>query len=98
MRFVTVNLSCVQREMERERAAGARLAGHAHEAGMAAHHVIDDSETETGALRPGPGVGLDPVKLAEDLALQARRHADAAIGDADDAVAVLTVDGDHDLA
>src|SRR4030081_1713900 len=92
MRFVTVNLSSVQREMERERAAATRLAVDAPEAGMAAHDVIDDREPEAGALRPRPRVGLDAVELAEDLALQPRRDANAAIGDPHHAVAVLTID------
>ena len=65
--------------MERERAAAARLAVDAHEAAVTAHHVIDDGEPEAGALRTRPGVGLDAVELPEDLALQARRDADAVI-------------------
>ena len=81
--------------MERERAAAAGLAVDAHEAAVAAHHVIDDREPEAGALRARPGVGLDAIELAEDLALQPRRDADAAIGDADDAVAVLAIDLDR---
>src|SRR5947209_3851394 len=98
MRFVTVNLSCVQREMERECAAATRLALDPHEAGVAAHDVVDDGEAEAGALRTGSGVGLDAVELAEDLALQPGRHADAAVGDANHSVGAFAVDSDSDLA
>ena len=68
--------------MQRERAAAAGLAVDAHEAAVAAHHVVDDREAEAGALRAGSRVGLNPIELAEDLALQPRRNADAAVGHA----------------
>src|ERR1700752_2667163 len=98
MRFVTVGLSCMQREMERERTAASRLAVDAHEAAMAAHHVFDDGKPEAGALRARSGVGLDPEKLSEDLAREAHRDADPVVAHADDAVAVAAVDLDLDLA
>src|SRR3954465_4769243 len=88
MRLVTVGLSCIQREVQRESAAASRLAVDADEAAVPAHHMIDDGEPETGALRPGPGVGLNPEELAEDLPLHARRDADAVFADADDPEAV----------
>src|SRR5579864_2643200 len=72
IRFVTVGLSCVQREMKREGAAAPRLALHAHEPAVAAHHVVDDREPEPGALRARAGVGLHAEELPEDLPLQPR--------------------------
>src|SRR5438046_7978608 len=66
MRFVTVGLSCMQREVERERAAAPGLAVDAHEAVVAAHHVIDDREPEARALRARAGVGLNPEELRAD--------------------------------
>src|SRR4029078_7178889 len=98
MRFVTVGLSCMQREVEREGAAAPGLAVDAHEAAVAAHHVVDNREAEAGALRAGPGIGLNPEELREDLALEARRNADAAIAHADDAEAADTRNLDLDLA
>src|SRR5262245_38493313 len=97
IRFVKGDVSCVEREMEGERAAAPRLAVDPHEAAVGPHHVVDDGEPEAGALRPGAGVGLDAIELLEDLALQARRDADAAIADVDDAVAVERADFDRDL-
>src|SRR5690349_8089950 len=98
MRFVTVGLFCMQGEMERERAAATRLAVDAHEAAVAAHHVVDDRQPQPRSLRAGPGVGLDPEELSEDLPLEARRDADAAVAHADDAVAVGARDLDLDVA
>src|SRR3989442_14134997 len=98
MRFVTVGLSCLQREVERKRAAASRLAVDADEAAMAAHHVVDDGKPEAGALRPRAGVGLNPEELPEDFTLEPRRDADAVIADADDAVAVDAIDLDFDRA
>src|SRR5262249_12860864 len=98
MRFVTVGLSSVQREMQREGAPRARRAADAHQTAVASHHVIDDREAEPGALRPRSGVGLHAVELAEDLAVQPRGNADAAIGHAHEAVTVLASDVDLDLA
>src|SRR2546430_7918773 len=98
MRFVTVGLSCMQREVERERAAAPGLAVDAHEAVVAAHHVIDDREPEARALRPRAGVGLNPEELREDPALETRRDADAAVAHADDAEAAGARDLDFDLA
>src|SRR5213078_2617422 len=98
IRFVTVEFSCEQREEQRERAAASRLALDAHESAMSAHHVVDDREPEAGALRTRAGVGLNPEELAEDPALQPARDADAAIDDADRAVAVHRLDLDGDLA
>src|SRR6185369_7846352 len=98
MRFVTVNLSCVEREMERERAAAPGLAVDPHEAAMSAHDVVDDGEPEAGALRSRSGVGLHTIELAEDLALQPQRHADAAVGNPYDAVASVAIDVDGDFA
>ena len=62
----------MQREMERERTAASRLAVDAHEAAMAAHHVVDDGEAEPGALRARSGIGLNPEEFSEYLALEAR--------------------------
>src|SRR4249920_3337958 len=98
MRFVTVSLSCLQREMERERAAAARLAFDANEAAMTAHHVIDDGKAQAGPLWTRPGVGLDAVELPEDFTLQARRDADAVIGNPDHAVSGFAIDLDQNLA
>src|SRR6185437_7958918 len=98
IRFVTVALSCIQREVKRECTTAAGLAVDAHEPAMSAHHVFDDRQSEAGALRPRPGVGLDAVELAEDAALQPRGDADAAIADAYAAVAVDRVDVDEHVA
>src|SRR3954468_1929054 len=97
MRFVTVNLSSVQREMKRERTAAARLALDADESAMAAHDMVDDRQPETGALRTRAGIGLDAIELPEDLALEPRRDADASVGDAHDAITVFGIDRDRDL-
>ena len=49
----------MKREMQGKRTATARLAVDPDEAVMRPHHVIDDGEAETGALRAAAGVGLD---------------------------------------
>src|SRR5262245_20552402 len=98
MRFVTVGLSCIQREVKRERAAASGLAVDAHEAVVAPHHVVDDGEPEARALRARAGVGLNPEELREDLALEPRRDADAAVANADDAEVAGARDLDLDLA
>src|SRR5437867_3124530 len=98
MRFVTVSLPCVERELQRERAAASRLAVHANGPAMPAHDVIDNGESEAGALRPGPGIGLDAEELAEDLALHPHGNADPAVADADDPEAVGAPDLDGDVA
>src|SRR5256885_8964703 len=98
MRFVTVALSCVQGEVERERTAPARLAVDAHEAAVAPHHVIDDGKPEACALRAGSSIGLDPEEFIEDLALQPCRNTDPAVADAHQAVLVQAIHLDEDLA
>src|SRR4051794_11953980 len=98
MRFVTVGLSCVQGEMEGKCAATSRLAVDAHEAVMAAHHVVHNRESEAGALWPRTGIGLNPVELPEDFTLESRRHADAAVAHSHDAVVADPIDLDADLA
>ena len=55
--------------MQREGAAVARLALDADEAPMPAHRVIDDRETEAGALRAAAKAAFNAVELAEDLFL-----------------------------
>src|SRR5437764_160553 len=64
IRLVTVPLS-VDRKMQREGAAAARLALHAYKPAERPHDVIDDRQAEAGALRPRAGVGLNAVELAE---------------------------------
>src|SRR5215813_6740280 len=98
IRFVNVDVSCVEREMECKGTAASRLAVNLHEAAVRAHDVVDDRQPETGALRTGAGVGLDAVELLEDPALLPRRDADAAIADPHQPVAVGAVDLDHDFA
>src|SRR4051812_22902481 len=88
MRLVTVGLSCIQGEVQREGAAASRLAVDADEAAVSAHHVVDNREPQAGPLRSRAGVGLNPEEFAEDLPLHPRRDADAVIADANDAVAV----------
>src|ERR1700704_2019988 len=98
MRFVTVNLSSVQRKMERERAAATRLALDAHETAVAAHDMVDARQPETRPLWTRPGIGLDAIELPEDLPLEPWRDADAAVGDAHDAIAAFGIDRNRDLA
>src|SRR5204863_3287944 len=62
IRFVTVGLTRVQREMEGERASAPGFALHLHEPAVAAHDVIDNRKAEAGALWTGPGIGLNPVE------------------------------------
>jgi hypothetical protein len=87
----------MEREVERERAAAARLAVNAHEAVVAPHHVVDDRETQPGSMRSRARIGLNPKELVEDLPLQTCRNPDPAVVHADDAVLIDLVDFDQDL-
>src|SRR5262245_9275732 len=98
MRFVTVALSCMEREVERERAADARHAVDAHEGVVAPHYVVDDRETQPGPMRSRARIGLNPKEFVEDLPLQTCRNSDPAVVHADDAVLIDLVDFDQDLA
>src|SRR3989442_3156635 len=98
IRFVNVDVSSVEREVERKGTATSRLAVNPHEAAVGPHHVVDDGEPEAAALRSRPGIGLHAIELLENLALQARRDANAVVAHAHDAVAARRVDLDDDLA
>src|SRR4051812_25575273 len=98
IRFVTSKVSCIEREVQRERAAPARLTLDADEPAVAAHDVVHDRESEPGALRPRAGVAGYPIELPEDPPLQLRRNADPAVGDADDPVLPVARDLDRDVA
>src|SRR5207247_7890081 len=98
IRFVTVDLSCIKREVQGKRTAATRLAVNPDEAVVPPHHMVHDREPETGALRAAAGIGLDPEELLEDPPLQPRGNADAAVAHAHHAVPAIAGAFDDDFA
>src|SRR5262249_1796037 len=84
-------------QMDRERAAFARLAPHSDLALMGHDDVFDQRQSEAATLHVMNQAGADPVKFLENLLLLVSRYADPAVGDCYGYEAVGLGDADVDL-
>src|ERR1022692_1196085 len=79
--LLDVEFSSLQRQFNREPAAFANFASHAHASAMRFDNMFHDAQTDSNSLRLASQFGTAPVKSFENLFLFLNRNSRAVVGD-----------------